>query len=141
EILSKAKKKISVEVNFTSQLARYIRSETGIAMDGHVNRYDGEPMEPEFVCDHVQRILAGKPLDLDVTEAEAREMGYHYLRTHYAEKMRPGKITRGTSKGISEDVWNIELVDRTTGEKQAEMVIGISTGATYSYKSLVAATK
>ena len=33
EILSKAKKKISVELNFTSQMARYIRSETGIAMD------------------------------------------------------------------------------------------------------------
>ncbi len=139
EILSKAKKKISVEVNFTSQLARYVRSETGIAMDGHVNRYDGEPMEPEYVVEHVERILSGKEWNLDVTEEEAREIGYHYLRTHYAEKMRPGKITRGTSKGISEDVWTVELVDRTSGEKQAEMVIGISTGATYSYKSLVPA--
>lgn len=139
EILSKSKKKISVEVNFTSQLARYIRSETGIAMDGHVNRYDGEPMEPLYVVEHVERILAGKPWNLDVTEEEAREMAYHYLRTHYAEKLRPGKITRGTSKGVSEDVWNVELVDRTSGEKQAEMVIGIGTGATYSYKSLVPA--
>ncbi|HIA50473.1 MAG TPA: 2-oxoacid:acceptor oxidoreductase subunit alpha, partial [Candidatus Melainabacteria bacterium] len=49
EILSKAKKKISVEVNFTSQMARYIKMETGISMDGHVNRYDGEPLEPQEV--------------------------------------------------------------------------------------------
>src|SRR4029077_1189756 len=82
ELLAKAKKKISVEVNYTSQMARYIKMETGVSMDGHVNRYDGEPLEPKEVLGRVQDILKGKKIDLDVSEDDAKEIAYHYLRTH-----------------------------------------------------------
>lgn len=136
ELLSKAKKKISVEVNFTSQMARYIRSETGISMDAYINRYDGEPMEPAEVAQRVKDILDGKKLNLEVSESDAREIGYHYLRTHYGEKLRPGKITREAKGSRNEPIWKIEMVERTTGTKQAELEVGVETGSTYSYKAL-----
>lgn len=134
EILSRARKKVSVEANYTSMFARYLRGETGIAMDGHVNKYDGEPLEPREVADRIKEILAGKPLDLSVTEEEAREIAYHYLRTHAGERFRPGKLTRVRANGYDEDTWSVEIVERVTGRKEADMAIGVETGATYFYK-------
>ncbi len=140
KILSGTRKKISVEVNYTSQMANYIKRETGISMDAHINRYDGEPMEPVQVALQVKEILSGKKPQLSVTESEAREIAYHYLRTHYAEKLRPGKLSQSKPNGREEPVWKIELVERATGDKQAEMEVGVETGATYSYKVLVPQT-
>ncbi|MBX9667640.1 MAG: 2-oxoacid:acceptor oxidoreductase subunit alpha [Candidatus Obscuribacterales bacterium] len=134
ELLSKAKKKISVEVNFTSVMAKLIKMETGISMDGHINRYDGEPLEPQEVADNVKRLLANKPKDLEVSEDEAREMVYHYLRTHGGEKLRPVKVIKESSNGHGEPVWNIEIAERVTGKKGGSMKIGIHTGATYSFE-------
>lgn len=136
DILSKCKKKISVEFNFTSQMARHIKAETGISMDHHVTKYDGEPIEPHYVCTQVREALAGKKVCLDVTEDEAREIAYHYLRTHYAEKLRPGKLTREEKNGRGEPTWKIELVERSSGNKAAEMVVGASTGSTYLYETV-----
>jgi 2-oxoglutarate ferredoxin oxidoreductase subunit alpha len=135
EILSKAKKKISVELNFTSQMARYIRSETGIAMDAHVTKYDGEPYSPSDIVGRVKEILANKPVNLEVTEAEAREIAYHYLRTHAAEKLRPIKVVRESANGHGEPIWNVELAERVSGKKGATMKVGVRTGATYSYEA------
>jgi 2-oxoglutarate ferredoxin oxidoreductase subunit alpha len=135
EILSKAKKKISVEVNFTSQMARYIRSETGIAMDVHINKYDGEPFEPKEISDRIKSIMANKDHILDLSEAEAREIAYHYLRTHSAEKLRPIKLVRESANGHGEPVWNIELAERVSGKKGATMKVGAHSGATYSYET------
>lgn len=134
EILSKAKKKISVEVNFTSQMARYIRSETGIGMDAHINRYDGEPLEPKEVATRVQEIIANKPLSLDVTESDAREMAYHYLRTHYLEKLRPIKLVKESPNGFGEPTWNVEMAERVSGKMGATMKIGIKTGAVHKFE-------
>lgn len=134
EILNKCKKKISVEFNFTSQMARHIRAETGIAMDAHVTKYDGEPIEPNYVVQAVKDILANKKVNLDVTEDEAREIAYHYLRTHFAEKLRPSKLTKEEKNGRGEPTWKIELVERSTGQKAAEMVVGVNTGSTYTYE-------
>lgn len=134
EILSKAKKKISVEVNFTSQMARYVRSETGVAMDAHINRYDGEPFEPKEVMERVKEIIANKALNLDVSEADAREMAYHYLRTHSLEKLRPIKVLKESPNGFGEPTWNIELAERVSGKKGASMKIGIKTGAVHHFE-------
>lgn len=136
EILSKAKKKISVEVNYTSQMARHIKAETGISMDGHVNKYDGEPMEPLYVVEHVKRILAGKALSLEVTEEEAKDMGYHYLRTHSLEKLRPTTLSKDSGNGYGEQVWNIEFTERTTGKPAARMKVGVFTGSTHKFEKL-----
>lgn len=136
EILAKAKKKISVEVNFTSQMARHIKAETGISMDAHINRYDGEPIEPLYIVQHVERILVGKAIDLEVTEDEAKELAYHYVRTHAAEKLRPTTLVKEATNGYGEPTWNVELTERATGKPAAKMKVGASTGATYSFEKL-----
>ncbi len=134
EILSKAKKKVSVEVNFTSMMAKYIKGETGISMDHHVNKYDGEPFEPQMIVDAVKDLLAKKQVNLELSELEAKEIAYHYLRTHYAEKLRPVKVTRESANGHGESVWNVELAERATGNKGATIRIGTMTGSTYSFE-------
>ena len=134
ELLGKAKKKISVEVNFTSQMARYVRAETGVAMDAHINRYDGEPLEPAEVAAQVKDIVAGKKPNLELSEAEAKEIAYHYLRTHYAEKLRPVKLMRESANGKGEPIWTVEFAERASGTKGATMKIGAMTGATYSFE-------
>ncbi len=134
EILSKCKKKVSVEVNFTSQFAQFLRSWTGIAMDAHINKYDGEPLEPMHIVDEVKEIVASKKKNLDVSEAEAKEIAYHYLRTHYQEKLRPVKLTREAANGHGEPVWNIEFAERVSGSKGATMKVGAVTGSTFSFE-------
>jgi len=133
EILAKCKKKISVEVNFTSVMAQFIKMQTGVSMDGHITKYDGEPPEPLYVVEHARRILKGDDIDLDVTEDEAREFVYHYLRTHNGEKLRPVKVIKEAKNGHGEPVWNVELVERFTGKQGGSMKIGVKTGSTYEF--------
>jgi len=57
--LSRAKKVIIVENNYSGQFARYLRSETGIVADAHIRKYDGEPFMPHHIVDGVKKILAG----------------------------------------------------------------------------------
>jgi 2-oxoglutarate ferredoxin oxidoreductase subunit alpha len=59
-ILSRSKKVIIVENNFSGQFARYLRSETGFAAHGHVRKYDGEPFMPHHIVNAVKEQLAGK---------------------------------------------------------------------------------
>jgi len=58
-ILSKSRKIIIVENNYSGQFARYLRSETSIVADGHIRKYDGEPFMPHHIVDGVKAILAG----------------------------------------------------------------------------------
>jgi 2-oxoglutarate ferredoxin oxidoreductase subunit alpha len=136
ELLGKCKKKISVEANFTSQFARHIKAETGISMDFYVNKYDGEPLEPNWVIDRINEIQAGKKVDLNVSEYDAKDIAYHYLRTHSAEKMRPTKAVLESKNGKGESIWRVELVERATGAKAGEMTIGAESGATYSFEQV-----
>jgi 2-oxoglutarate/2-oxoacid ferredoxin oxidoreductase subunit alpha len=59
-LLSKSKRVVIVENNYSGQFARYLRSETGIAADGHIRKYDGEPFMPHHIVDGVKAILTGK---------------------------------------------------------------------------------
>jgi 2-oxoglutarate ferredoxin oxidoreductase subunit alpha len=59
-VLSKSKKTILVENNYSGQFARYLRSETGIVTDGHIRKYDGEPFMPHHIVDGVKAVLAGR---------------------------------------------------------------------------------
>jgi 2-oxoglutarate ferredoxin oxidoreductase subunit alpha len=56
-ILQHSKCKINVEHNFTGQLARHIRAETGIKMDEKILKYDGEPLEPHHIVARVKEVL------------------------------------------------------------------------------------
>lgn len=134
KLLNSAKTKISVEVNFTSVMAKLVKMETGISMDGHINRYDGEPFEPQNIIDEVKRITSKKEQNLDVSEEDAKEMVYHYLRTHSHEKLRPMKIVKESANGHGEPVWNVELVERITGKKGGSMQIGVHTGTKHGFE-------
>ncbi len=57
--LANSKKVIIIENNYSGQFARYLRSETGIAADGHIRKYDDEPFMPHHIVDGVKAILAG----------------------------------------------------------------------------------
>ena len=60
EILSRCKRTIIVENNYSGQFHRYLRSETGFTVDGHIRKYDGEPFMPHHVVNGVLEQLAGK---------------------------------------------------------------------------------
>ena len=70
DILSKSKKIIIVENNFSGQFARHLRAETGLVAHGHIRKYDGEPFEPKHIVAGVKEILAGKDL-VQVLSTEA----------------------------------------------------------------------
>jgi len=63
--LSKAKKILVVENNFSGQFYRYLRSETGLSVHGHIRKYDGEPFLPHHVANGVVDHLGKKK---DVTD-------------------------------------------------------------------------
>ncbi len=60
EIVSGAKRTIIVENNYSGQFYRYLRSETGLDIDGHIRKYDGEPFMPHHIVDGVLAQLSGK---------------------------------------------------------------------------------
>jgi 2-oxoglutarate ferredoxin oxidoreductase subunit alpha len=60
DTLSRSRRTIIVENNYSGQFARYLRSETGFAADGHIRKYDGEPFMPHHIVDGVLEQLAGK---------------------------------------------------------------------------------
>ncbi len=60
EILSKSKKVIIVENNYSGQFARFLKSETGFTAHGHIRKYDGEPFMPHHIVNSVKEQLAGK---------------------------------------------------------------------------------
>ena len=69
EILQQCKKVIIVEINYTGQFARYLRSETGFTADGFIRKYDGEPFMPHHIVEAVKDQLVGKET-LSVPEHE-----------------------------------------------------------------------
>jgi 2-oxoglutarate ferredoxin oxidoreductase subunit alpha len=58
-ILRASRRTLVVENNYTGQLARHIRAETGVTVDGKILKYDGEPFEPHHIVERVKEILHG----------------------------------------------------------------------------------
>ncbi len=138
-LLRKSKLLIGVEGNYTAQFARFLRAETGINVHDSILKYDGEPFEPRIIAEEVKRIIAGKPLSLDVTLEDAREMAYHYIRTHLADAARPVTIEMTDGNSHGEPVWRIEIVDRESGKKEGDLNIGVRTGAVHAWEAARAA--
>ena len=69
ELLSSCKRTIMVENNYTGLFHRYLRSETGFTVDGHIRKYDGEPFKPHHITAAVQDQLAGGE-ELSLTNEE-----------------------------------------------------------------------
>jgi 2-oxoglutarate ferredoxin oxidoreductase subunit alpha len=58
DILANTKRTIIVENNYSGQFFRYFRSETGLSVDGHIRKYDGEPFMPHHIVEGVKEQLA-----------------------------------------------------------------------------------
>ena len=60
DIVSGAKRTIVVENNYSGQFFRYMRGETGLDVDGHIRKYDGEPFMPHHIAEGVTEQLSGR---------------------------------------------------------------------------------
>ncbi|MEE8249785.1 MAG: 2-oxoacid:acceptor oxidoreductase subunit alpha [Gammaproteobacteria bacterium] len=60
DVINNAKRTIIVENSYSGQFHRYLRSETGLTVDGHIRKYDGEPFMPHHIVDGVLEQVAGK---------------------------------------------------------------------------------
>jgi len=56
-LLKDASMTMAVEGNYTGQFARLLRAETGIGMDHHLHKYDGEPFEPRHIVRKIEEVL------------------------------------------------------------------------------------
>jgi 2-oxoglutarate ferredoxin oxidoreductase subunit alpha len=59
-MLERARKLVSVEQNYTSQMALLIRMETGISMHQHITKFDGRPFTSQWVADRVLEQVLGE---------------------------------------------------------------------------------
>ncbi len=134
DILSNSSRIIVVENTSSGQFARYLRAETGIKADDRVLKYDGEPFTPNDIARSVQAILNGRSLSLDVSEDEAREIAYHYIRVKLGDDARPVEYEQVSLPGYDEPLWQVTLVRRKEGEPRGSLLIGVQTGATYSWR-------
>ncbi|MBI3288812.1 MAG: hypothetical protein HYZ74_04770 [Elusimicrobia bacterium] len=57
--LNSAKKVMAVEINYTGQMCRLIRMETGIEIKNKLLSYDGEPIASEYALAQVREALNG----------------------------------------------------------------------------------
>ena len=60
EILNHSQRVIVVENSYSGQFYRYMRSETGLSVHGHIRKYDGEPFMPHHIVEGVLEQLGGK---------------------------------------------------------------------------------
>lgn len=134
-LLSRSRRIIGVEVNSSGQFARHLRAETGIKADATILKYAGEPFTPGYITQAVQAIVAGRPLSLDVSQDEARELAYHYIRVKLANEARPVSYEQLSLPGYDEPVWRVTLAGRKEGEPRGALLIGVQTGATYAWEA------
>ncbi len=57
KILKGCKKTLAVEGNFTGQFSRLLTAETGILLDYHLHKYDGEPFEPRHIIPKIEEVM------------------------------------------------------------------------------------
>jgi len=134
-ILSKSRRVIVVEVNSSGQFARHLRAETGIEADDTILAYAGEPFTPRYITQAVQDIIAGRPRSLDVSEDEAGQIAYHFIRVKLGNEARPVDFAQVSLADYDEPVWQVAVAGRKEGEPRGTLLIGVQTGATYSWQA------
>src|SRR4030095_5374822 len=60
DILRKAKRVVSIEENYSGQLATHIASETGFLINDRITKYDGRPFSEDEMIRAISGALAGK---------------------------------------------------------------------------------
>ncbi len=69
EVLSRAKRKIAIENNYSAQMAGIIREKTGIAVDGKLVKFDGRPFSQNEVFEGVKDILKNGKTEVTISHA------------------------------------------------------------------------
>src|ERR1700687_5604696 len=67
DILRKAKKVVSIEENYSGQLATHIAAETGFLITDRINKYDGRPFSEDEMAKAISGALAGEKIEAVVT--------------------------------------------------------------------------
>lgn len=67
DILRKAKKVVSIEENYSGQLATHIAAETGFFITDRINKYDGRPFSEDEMVKAISNALAGGKIEAVVT--------------------------------------------------------------------------
>ena len=67
DILRKAKKVVSIEENYSGQLATHIAAETGFLITDRINKYDGRPFSEDEMVKAISGALAGEKAEAVVT--------------------------------------------------------------------------
>lgn len=135
QILKGCKRTAVVEANYTGQFARHLRAETGHSVDALILKYDGEPFDPGDVAARAQAIIEGRTTDRRVTEDEAREIAYHYIRIHLHDRARPVRLASVPANGHGEPLWEIDLADRKSGQPVGKLLLGQETGSTHEWQA------
>ena len=78
QLLQSAKQTLIVECNYSGQLAKLIRMETGITLNFRLAKYDGEPFVPSQVISAVQSVLSGKAQPVTAIHDDIPELVRHY---------------------------------------------------------------
>ena len=73
QLLERCAMTLSVENNYSGQLVRLIRMETGISIQHHLRKFDGEPFEPRQVIDQARAILTMRPKESVVASVVSSE--------------------------------------------------------------------
>jgi hypothetical protein len=134
EILEACRHTAVVECNTTGQFARHLRAEAGFSVDDLILKYDGEPFEPGDLVERVKATLEGQPTNGQVTQAEASEMAYHYIRVYLNDKSRPVGFEQISKNGYGEPVWQVQIADRKEGEPVGKLYIGLETGSIHEWR-------
>ncbi|MBI5136990.1 MAG: 2-oxoacid:acceptor oxidoreductase subunit alpha [Nitrospirae bacterium] len=129
EAIDTARRTVVVENNLTGQFARYLRAETGHRAHGLVLRYDGEPFTPGYIAERAQAVLTGRSQPLALSEGEARECAYHYIRSRLGDMAWPATLRRVGEHVYGEPAWEARLEGRDDGHDMGLLVIGADTGA------------
>ncbi len=58
DILDRCRSWVAVEGNYSGQMARWLRMNTGRKADAIISKYDGRPLNPNYIIGHLQEALA-----------------------------------------------------------------------------------
>ncbi len=72
-LLERCTMTMSVENNYTGQLVKLIRMETGVAVQHHLRKFDGEPFELKQVVDQARVLLKTRPKESVVASVVSDE--------------------------------------------------------------------
>ena len=67
DILRRAKRIVSMEENYSGQLAQLVQEQTGVMIEQRINKFDGRPFSEDEVVRELDKVLAGGKTEPVVT--------------------------------------------------------------------------